>query len=136
MFRFLRIAVGIPIVAGLVTLPFLLSGTEAASSNVPMIVKLRADPGAVYAAKLHDQGAAVSSDQVQTYEQGLKTAHDRLLTQSIALYGTSRAEVLSSSEGSTGTSGMSPSVSSTTTLVYQLTYNPLLRSVTVRLIGQ
>jgi hypothetical protein len=41
-----------------------------------------------------------------------------------------------SSAGSNGTSGTSPSVNSTTTLVYQLTYNPLLRSVTVRLIGQ
>lgn len=31
MFRFLRIAAGIAIVAGLAILPFLLSGTEAAS---------------------------------------------------------------------------------------------------------
>ena len=38
--------------------------------------------------------------------------------------------------GNSGTSGTSPSISSATTLVYQLTYNPLLRSVTVRLIGQ
>jgi len=81
MFRFLRIAAGIAVLAGLVTLPFVLSGTEAASTNVSVIVELRDDPGAVYAAKLRNQGAAVSSDQVQTYEQGLKTAQDRFLTQ-------------------------------------------------------
>ena len=81
MFRFLRIAAGIAIVAGLVSLPFLLSGTEAASTNVSVIVELRDDPGAVYAAKLRNQGGAVSNEQVQAYEQGVKTAQDRFLTQ-------------------------------------------------------
>jgi len=81
MSRFLRIAAGIAIVAGLVTLPFLLSGTEAASTNVSVIVELRDDPGAVYAAKLRNQGAAVSNDQIQTYEQSLQTTQDRFLTQ-------------------------------------------------------
>jgi len=81
MFRFLRIAAGIAIVAGLVSLPFLLSGTEAASTNVTVIVELKDDPGAVYAAKLRDQGAAVSNDQINAYEQGLKTKQDNLLAQ-------------------------------------------------------
>jgi subtilisin family serine protease len=81
MFRFLRIAAGIAIVAGLVTLPFLLSGTEAASTDVSVIVELRDDPGAVYAAKLRNQGAAVSNEQIQTYEQSLQTTQDRFLTQ-------------------------------------------------------
>ena len=49
---------------------------------------------------------------------------------------TSNSTGSDSSGGSSGTSGTSPTVNSTTTLVYQLTYNPLLRSVTVRLIGQ
>jgi hypothetical protein len=40
------------------------------------------------------------------------------------------------SGGGAGTSGSTPSISSATTLVYQLTYNPLVKSVTVRLIGQ
>lgn len=42
----------------------------------------------------------------------------------------------SGGSGGSGTSSSSPAVSSATTLVYQLTYNPLLKSVTVRLIGQ
>ena len=81
MFRLLKLVAGIAIVAGLVTLPFLLTGAEADSTNVSVIVELRDDPGAVYAAKLRDQGAAVSSDQVQAYEQGLKAAQDRFLAQ-------------------------------------------------------
>ena len=81
MFRFLRIAAGMAIVAGLVSLPFLLSRTKAASTNVSVIVELQDDPGAVYAAKLRNQGAAVTNDQIQTYEQGLKATQDRLLTQ-------------------------------------------------------
>lgn len=54
MFRFLRIAVGIAIVAGLVMLPFLLSGTEAASTNVSVIVELRDDPDLQPAAAIGD----------------------------------------------------------------------------------
>jgi subtilisin family serine protease len=81
MFRFLRIAAGIAVVAGLAMLPFVLSGTEAAGTNVSVIVELKDDPGAVYAAKLRNQGAAVSNDQIQAYEQGLKATQDRFLAQ-------------------------------------------------------
>jgi hypothetical protein len=42
----------------------------------------------------------------------------------------------SGSSGGSGSSISSPAVSSGTALIYQLTYNPLLRSVTVRLLGQ
>jgi hypothetical protein len=41
----------------------------------------------------------------------------------------------SGGNGAGGTSSSSPSITSATNLVYQLTYNPLLNSVTVRLIG-
>src|SRR5690349_21485087 len=81
MSRFLRIAAGIAIVAGVVTLPFLLSGTEAASTNVSVIVDVRDDRGAVHAAQPRHHGAAVSNDQIQTYEQSLQTTQDRFLTQ-------------------------------------------------------
>jgi len=84
MFRFLRIVAGIAIVAGLIAMPYLLSGTRAESTNVTVIVELKDDPGAVYAAKLRDQGAAISTDQINAYEQGLKAKQDNLLAQMTA----------------------------------------------------
>jgi hypothetical protein len=41
----------------------------------------------------------------------------------------------SGGSGGSGTANSSPSISSATNLVYQLTYNPLLNSITVQLIG-
>jgi minor extracellular serine protease Vpr len=80
MFRFLRFAALAVLASCLFALPFLKS-SAVNTGLVTVIVELRDDPGAVYAAKLNQQGAVVSDDQMQAYRQGLKVAQDKFLAQ-------------------------------------------------------
>ncbi len=70
MLRFLRIAV-LGVCASLaLALPFLKS-SAINTSTVSVIVELRGDPGAVYAAKAKRQGNVVTADQMRAYRDSL-----------------------------------------------------------------
>jgi subtilisin family serine protease len=79
MFRLLRFVAGAAIVAGLVSVPFLMSRAGISPGMTSVIVELRDDPGAVYAAKASQQGNAISDDQMQAYRKGLAAAQDKFL---------------------------------------------------------
>lgn len=79
MFRLLRFVAGAAIAASLFAMPFLSSRAGAGANTVSVIVELRDDPGAVYAAKASQQGAVISDDQMQAYRKGLAAAQDKFL---------------------------------------------------------
>jgi len=78
MFRFLRLAALALLAICVFAMPFL--KTSALSvGNVSVIVELRDDPGAVYAAKAKQSGAAISADQLQAYRAGLTASQNQFL---------------------------------------------------------
>jgi subtilisin family serine protease len=79
MFRLLRFVAGTAIVAGLVSVPFLISRAGISPGMTSVIVELRDDPGAVYAAKANQQGKVISDDQMQAYRKGLSATQDKFL---------------------------------------------------------
>ncbi len=79
MIRFLRFAALAAIASCLLAIPFLKSAAVTSTTTVSVIVELRDDPGAVYAAKLKQQGALVSDDQMRSYRNGLTAAQDQFL---------------------------------------------------------
>ena len=108
MFRFLRIAAGIAIIAGLVM------------------------PGATSSART----VSFSNPNNESFTVSFSVTASASYSGPTCCAPTSNSNGSGSSGASSGASTTSSSVGSATTLVYQLTYNPLLRSVTVRLIGQ
>src|ERR1700716_2848100 len=78
MFRLLRFAAPAVLAICALAIPFLKSAAVS-GGNVSVIVELRDDPGAVYAAKAKQAGAAVSADQLQTYRAGLTASQNQFL---------------------------------------------------------
>jgi len=78
MFRFLRFGALAAMAAGLLAIPYFRSSATIGTS-VPVIVQLRTDPAAVYAAKAQQSGATVSAEQLQAYRDGLVAAQDQFL---------------------------------------------------------
>ena len=80
MSRLLRFVAGAAIAASLLAVPFFISRAGVNTGTVSVIVELRDDPGAVYAAKANQQGSAISDDQMQAYRKNLSIAQDQFLT--------------------------------------------------------
>ncbi len=80
MLRSIRFAAGIFIGAIVLAIPFLHSHADTSANTVSVIVDLKGDPAAVYAAKLKKQGAVVSSDQLQAYRNQLTATQNQFLT--------------------------------------------------------
>jgi hypothetical protein len=80
MIRILRFAVLAAIATCALAVPFFMSRAGSSIHTVSVIVELRDDPGAVYAAKSRQQGAALTNDQIQAYRNGLSTAQTQLLS--------------------------------------------------------
>ena len=78
MFRFLRFGALAAVAAGLLAIPYFRSSATIGTS-VPVIVELRTDPAAVYAAKAQQTGATVSAEQLQSYRDGLAAAQDQFV---------------------------------------------------------
>jgi minor extracellular serine protease Vpr len=79
MFRFLRFAAVAAIASGVLAIPFFMSRAGSGIHAVSVIVELRDDPGAVYAAKSKQKGSALSNDQIQAYRKGLSATQDQFL---------------------------------------------------------
>ena len=79
MSRLLRFVAGPAIAATLLAVPFFISRAGISPGMTSVIVELRDDPGAVYAAKASQQGNAISDDQMQAYRKGLAAAQDKFL---------------------------------------------------------
>jgi subtilisin family serine protease len=79
MRRFLKYAALVVIVAALSALPIFITSAGSATP-VTVIVELRDDPGAVYAAKARQNGGAISDDQMLAYRNQLTATQDRFLT--------------------------------------------------------
>jgi minor extracellular serine protease Vpr len=78
MFRFLRFAVLTAIAICALALPFL-NSSAVNSGTVSVIVELRDDPGAVYAAKAKQQGNNLSADQIRAYRNSLTVSQNQFL---------------------------------------------------------
>jgi subtilisin family serine protease len=78
MTRFLRFAALAAMAGCLLALPMFIS-TAGSGATVSVIVELRGDPAAVYAAKSKQQGAPVSADQIRAYRNSLNSAQDEVL---------------------------------------------------------
>ena len=78
MFRFLRFAVLAAIATCTLALPFLKS-SAVNSGTVSVIVELRDDPGAVYAAKAKQQGSNPSAEQIRAYRDSLTVLQNQFL---------------------------------------------------------
>jgi hypothetical protein len=79
MRRLLVIAAIVAMTASLLALPMFNSLAQSATI-VSVIVELRDDPGAVYAAKAKQQGTTVSADQMRAYRDQLRVKQDQFLT--------------------------------------------------------
>src|SRR5438067_10510296 len=79
MLRYLRFFGGAVIGATVLAIPFMISSAGTSSQNVSVIVEFRDDPAAVYSAKLKQSGGAPTTDQVQSYRNGLTAAQDQFL---------------------------------------------------------
>ncbi len=89
MFRFLKFFAGIAAIAALLSLPFVFSTgslSNAASTQVSVIVQLKDEPGAVYRARTEKAGGTVSQDQLMAYRNQLAAKQDQFL-QSLAANG-------------------------------------------------
>ena len=80
MFRFLRFGTLAAIAGCALAVPFFMSRAGSGIHTVSIIVELRDDPGAVYAAKSKQHGAALTNDQIQAYRNGLSAVQNQLLT--------------------------------------------------------
>src|ERR1700756_2329654 len=78
--KFLRFAALAAIASIALAIPFLKSTAVTTNSSVSVIVEFRDDPGAVYAAKLKQSGAAVSNDQMQAYRNKLTALQNQFLS--------------------------------------------------------
>ena len=78
MFRFLRFAALAAIATCVLALPFLRS-SAVNNGTVSVIVELRDDPGAVYAAKTKQQGNNLSADQIRAYRDSLTVSQNQFL---------------------------------------------------------
>ena len=79
MFRFLRFFAGAAIVATLLAAPFIISSAVTSTDTVSIIVELKDDPAAVYAAKAKKNGALLSNDQIQAYRNNLAATQNQFL---------------------------------------------------------
>src|SRR6267143_4868326 len=79
MVRFLRFDALAVLAICVFAIPFLRSAAVS-GGNVSVIVELRDDPGAVYAAKAKQGGAALSADQLQAYRAGLTASQNQFLS--------------------------------------------------------
>src|ERR1043166_5020849 len=80
MLRIARFAAGILVGSLILALPFLHSHADTSTNTVSVIVEFKGDPAAVYASKLKQQGAAVSSDQIQSYRNQLAATQNQFLS--------------------------------------------------------
>jgi hypothetical protein len=80
MFRFLRFVALAALAGCVLSIPFLKSAAID-TSTVSVIVELRDDPGAAYAARMNSQGTTVSDEQMQTYRQNLRAMQAQFLSQ-------------------------------------------------------
>ncbi|HEY6230717.1 MAG TPA: S8 family serine peptidase [Pyrinomonadaceae bacterium] len=79
MRRFLTFAAVAVLAAVLLALPIFVSNAGSATP-VTVIVELKDAPGAVYAAKAKQQGAAISDDQMLAYRNGLTATQNKFLS--------------------------------------------------------
>src|SRR5258706_12362531 len=79
MIRFLRFAVPVMLLVGIVAIP-LLKSSAVNTGMVSVIVELRGDPAAIYAAKAKQRGAPISDDQLRTYRNSLTVTQNQFLT--------------------------------------------------------
>jgi subtilisin family serine protease len=93
-----------------------------ASNGVSVIVELRDDPGAVYKARIEKSGGSVSSEQLQSYRDGLRAKQDQFL----AALGSNG---ITASLMSRDIKNLDGSVAATIQLRYTLAYNGLALSV-------
>src|SRR5260221_4686761 len=122
MFRFLRFAAVAAIASGVLAAPFFLSRAGSGTHAVSVIVELRDEPGAVYAAKSKQQGSALSNDQIQAYRKDLSATQDQFLA---ALKGKGIDAQLQSINVRDAAGNVAGSVS----LRYSLVYNGLALTV-------
>ena len=120
MTRFLRFAALATLMSCILAIPFLKS-SAVSSGNLSVIVELRDDPGAVYAAKAKQSGAAVSADQLQTYRAGLNASQNQFLA---ALKNSGTAFQLKSASVPNSGGGTTP-----VDIRYTLVFNGLALSV-------
>ena len=120
MFRFLRFAALAVLSILAFAIPFLKSAAVS-GGNVSVIVELRDDPGAVYAAKAKQTGAAVSADQLQAYRAGLTTSQNQFLA---TLKSSGAAFQVKSANVPNSTGGTTP-----VNIRYTLVFNGLALSV-------
>ena len=80
MRRFVYLVSVVALAAGLLALPMFRSSAVSVAP-VTVIVELRDDPAAVYAAKAKQQGAVVSDEQMLAYRNGLTAKQNSFLTE-------------------------------------------------------
>jgi len=122
MLRLLRFSAIATVAAGLFAVPFLISRAVTSTQTVSVIIELRDDPGAVYAAKAKQQGAPVSDDQLRSYRNGLTAAQNQFLA---AL----KTAVPSAQLQSVNVKDAAGNVAGNVALRYTLVYNGLTLTV-------
>ncbi|MDX6383121.1 MAG: minor extracellular serine protease Vpr, partial [Blastocatellia bacterium] len=121
MFRFLRFAALAALASSVLAIPFLRSNAIG-THTVSVIVELKGDPAAVYAAKSKQQGAAVSDDQIRAYRNNLATAQDQFLT---AL----KSKGINAQLQTVNVKDVAGNVAGTVQIRYSLVYNGLALTV-------
>jgi hypothetical protein len=121
MFRFLRFAALAALASCVLAIPFL-NSNAIGTHTVSIIVELRGDPAAVYAAKSKQQGAAVSDDQIRAYRNSLSSAQDQFL---VAL----KAKGVNAQLQTVNVKDTAGNVAGTVQIRYSLVYNGLTLTV-------
>jgi subtilisin family serine protease len=121
MFRILRFAAIAALAAGLLLLP----GRQTSANlgaNVSIVVELRDDPGALYAAKAKQNGTVLSDDQIQAYRTQVSATQTQFIS---AL--TSRGVAFQVQ--SINIKGYDGNIAATVPLKYTLVYNGITMTV-------
>ncbi len=122
MNRYSRFALAVVVACLLLSVPLFRSRARSSSSMVSVIVELRDDPAAVYAAKAKKNGAALSDDQIRAYRNQLAASQDQFLSALKAQGVNYQLQAVSVKDASGNVAGSVP-------LRYTLVYNGLTLTV-------
>jgi subtilisin family serine protease len=121
MFRVLRFAAVAALACGLLLLPGRHTSANL-GANVSIIVELRDDPGALYAAKAKQNGPALSDDQIQAYRAQLSATQTQFI-------GALTSRGVSFQVQSINIKGYDGNIAATVPLKYTLVYNGITMAV-------